>query len=76
MSGWPTEDELLALANHFEEQGDPRAEIARHIRDPKDVWELLGLLTESDMQEAACVFAERAVARERAVHLLGRHSRL
>lgn len=61
----PTKDELLKLADHWEGQGDARAEIARNISDPNDVGQLLRLLTEPDQHEAACVFAERALTRER-----------
>lgn len=57
--------ELLALAEHWYEQDDPRAEIARGIENPISVKELLRLLTESDQHEAACAFAERALVRER-----------
>ncbi len=57
--------ELLELAGHWYEQGDPRAEIARGIENPIGLKELLQLLTESDQHEAACAFAERALVRER-----------
>ncbi|MHC4178390.1 MAG: hypothetical protein ACYSWU_12835 [Planctomycetota bacterium] len=60
-----TNDELLALADYFEERADRRAETARTINDPTDIDQLLQLLTESDRHEAACAFAERALARER-----------
>jgi len=61
----PTRDELLVLADHFEERGDPRADIARRILDPNSVKALLRLLAERDQHEAACVFAEHALVRER-----------
>jgi hypothetical protein len=63
-SNWPTEDELLVLADYFEERGDDRARTARRVWHPVELNSLLHLLTEADQHEAACVFAERGLRRE------------
>jgi hypothetical protein len=55
----PTKDELLVLADYYEQRGDPRAQIARCIENPNDLRELLALLDESSQYEAASVFATR-----------------
>jgi len=71
---FPTQEELMAFVDRCDERGDPRAATARSIiiPEPDDAMglirlipDLAQLLTQSDQHEGACVFAERALVRER-----------
>ena len=63
--GFPTKEELLVLADYWEERGDSRAEFVRNWGYSPESYALLVLLPEPDLSEAVCAFVERALGRER-----------